>query len=726
MAKRMLAAFICFIIAAALTFSAAAESADGIAPSGYTHIASSGSLTLYADMKSGDFAVYDSESARTWYSGQQEVLDSENPISQLNSGRVKTELVSMLALNYVQMSTIASTAVPLYQNSYAYCVNEGNVTVRSVKNGYRADYYFADLDITVPIEVTLDENALNVRIIGEELKAGNDYLITSVALLPGFMAGDDRYQGYLFVPSGSGGTIPFASGKGEIAEYSEMVYGDDLAIEQEEYEGESKNIHVPVYGIKSGNTAITAIIVSGDSSARITAQADSLSSSFTRVYSEYVTSIIDSTTLFESNYENQRIIYGAEKREEYFDYEVRFEFLNGDSADYSGIAQTYREYLDLKSTALKPSLKLTLYGAAEKKASFLGIPYKKSIALTSFKQAREITETLRESGVDTALRYIGWNNSGINNKKVASKFAPVSVLGGKSGFKELYGYLEKSGDPFYFDLDLMLLQKSGNGFSVFSDVCKSIFNTRTPIYEYMRSVFVPVNNRDPHYLLTPSNVKEAADKFLKQYNYGGGLSFSQMGGAVYSDFKTGGERFECIEFFEDILKETSDKHTVALDAPNAYAFKYTDTIYNIPMSNDGNLLFDSSVPFLQMVLHGSVSYGAESGCDLLDCIEYGADPSVCGIYCSADGLIETDYNWLYDSSFENWRDEAAEIFNEYNEVYKNLYDRKIVRHSSKDGVSETEFDNGTVIFTNRTDKAAERDGVTVPAGGCKVIGGGNK
>lgn len=690
---------------------------------GFVSVGDNSSLELYADMKTGDFAVLDKKANRLWHSGQNEVLDPENPISQLNFGRVKTDLVSMLAISYVQVSTIASTAVPLYQNSYAYCVNDGKVKVSNVTGGYRVEYTFEDIGAVIPVEVVLKENGISVKIVGKDMKTSDAYRITSISLLPGFLAGDDRNDGYLFVPSGSGALVPFATGRGETAIYSEMVYGDDVAIEQEEYEGETQKISVPVYGIKSGNSAVTAIITEGDSSARINAQADSLSSSFTRVYSEYVTSIIDSTTLFESNYENQRIIYGAESRKTYLDYSVDFVFLNGENADYSGMAQVYREHLSLKSRAEKPSLKITLYGAAEKKASFLGIPYKKTVALTTFAEAQKIVKELNDKNTAVSLRYIGWNNSGIDNKKVASKVAPVKVLGGKNGMKKLNSFIEKADADIWFDLDVMLIQKSGNGFSAFSDVCKSIFNTRTPIYDYMRSVYVPVNNRDPHYLLTPANVKKAADKFLKKYNYSGGLSFADLGNAVYSDFKNGGERNDCIDYFTKVLESAKTKRKIALNAPNAYALAFADTAYDIPMSNDSNLLFSESVPFVQMVLHGSVSYSATPDCDILDCIEYGADPSVYGIYADAKILIESDYNWLYGSSYKNWKDESIEKFAEYNKVYKDLYNHTITKHSSSGGVSYTEFDNGTVICVNRTEKDIEFKGVNIPSNGYKVIGG---
>ena len=176
-----------------------------------------------------------------------------------------------------------------------------------------------------------------------------------------------------------------------------------------------------------------------------------------------------------------------------------------------------------------------------------------------------IVRELTEADVDVSLRYIGWNNSGIDNKKSASVFSPVRALGGKSGFRGLYEFLTENGTDFYFDLDLMKIKKSGNGFSVYSDVCRSIFNTRTPIYEYMRSVYVPVKDKDPYYLLTPANVKAAVEKFLKKYSFGGGISLSGLGSSAYSDFKGGLGREACIDSFTEALEEVGQEHTIALE-----------------------------------------------------------------------------------------------------------------------------------------------------------------
>ncbi|MBQ7726457.1 MAG: hypothetical protein IJT66_04860 [Clostridia bacterium] len=688
---------------------------DAGAPEGYTAVAENTSYRLFADLKTGDFAVWDIANEQITYSGQHEVLDPENPISELNFGRVKTDLVSLVAIQYVQISTIASTAVPFYQNSYAYCVIKNQVKVETVENGYRASFTFGDIGATVPVEITLHESGITARVVGEAITTDDDYRITSISLLPGFMAGYERDDGYLFIPSGSGALIPLSSGRGDSADYHEMVYGADKAIGLEEYEGETQQIAVPVYGFKDGNRAIFAVITAGDASAQIEAVANSSSTCFTRVFSDYVTAVIDSTTLFESNFENQRVIYGVEERQSYGDYEVAYHFLSGEDADWVGMAKLYRQKLALKQNAEEPTLMLTLYGAARRKASFLGIPYQKRISLTTFAEAKQILTDLYESGVPATLRYIGWNGNGIQNESLPVSFSPCSVLGGKSGYRSLTDGLSSMQTDAYFDVNLMTFRRSGGGFSVYSDVCKSIFHTRVPVYQFMRSTYVPVNDENPSYLLTPGNVVSAIEKVLKSTKTDG-ISSGDLGGTLYSDFSAGSGREETLAAFTKIFAEAAKNHALAFDSANAYVFPYATKISSIPMTSDGNLLFCEDVPFLQMLLHGHLSYAAESAADLFDCIAYGADPQFIAIAADDSELMETAYNWLYGTDYESRAEEIKQTFKQYRDIYNSLYDAEITDYRRDGDLSKTVFATGEAVYVNRGESTREWNGVTLEPG----------
>lgn len=99
---------------------------------------------------------------------------------------------------------------------------------------------------------------------------------------------------------------------------------------------------MPVYGISDAQDTLTAIITKGDASAMILADGIGKSFGYNRVYSRFVTAIVDKTQLFEADYYNQRIIYGAENRQSLGDYTVLFVPTAGEGGGYSGMAAVYR------------------------------------------------------------------------------------------------------------------------------------------------------------------------------------------------------------------------------------------------------------------------------------------------------------------------------------------------------------------------------------------------
>ena len=706
------------------TVTASVTVSEVTAPEGYTAVAKNDSYALFADMKTGDFAVWDFAGRRFIYSGRREAMDQESPIYEKNFGKVRTELVSMLSIQFVQISTIASTAVPFSQNSYAYCVVKNHVKVQTIENGYRATFTFSDIEADIPVEITLHDTGVTARIVGEGITSGKDYQITSIDLLPGFMAGYEENDGYLFVPSGSGALVPLDSGRGETAVYRETVYGNDLAVAVDEKQAETEQISVPVYGCKENDHAIFAVITKGDGSSEIAVAASSPRTCFTRIYSGYVTAVIDSTTLFESNFENQRIIYGVEDRGAYGDYEVQYHFLSGEKTAWTDMAALYREMLSLQENAKSPKLMLTLYGAGQKDATFLGIPYQKDFAMTSFADANDILSDLDDADIPVSLRYVGWNDAGVQNKQVPVSYSPCGVLGGKGGLKKLTDRISKIGADAYFDINLLTFRKSGRGFSALSGVCKSIFHTRTPIYQFMRSTYVPSIKQNPSYLLTPGNAVTAAESFLKSTgNKLQGLSLGDLGSVLYSDFSKKHSRESCLVAFRELLASAAKDHPLAFENANAYAFPYADRICSIPMTSDGNILFSTDVPFLQVLLHGSVSYAAESGSDLLDCIAYGADPQLVAIAEDDSELMETTYNWLYGTTYRNHETDIKEIFRQYNSVYEDLYRATIVDYQRSGDCSKTVFDTGDTVLVNRGTVGKSVGGVFIEAGGYQVVKG---
>lgn len=371
-----------------------------------------------------------------------------------------------------------------------------------------------------------------------------------------------------------------------------------------------------------------------------------------------------------------------------------------------------------------PALAVNLYGAGTRKASFLGVPYTQTFAMTTFAQAQALLEDLRAGGAEhVVVRYQGWTGNGMQNKTIPVKAKPVGKLGGKRGLDDLLAYLENTQTENYMDVDFLSIRSSGNGFSVLNNTVKSLFNTRTAQYRYMLSVQVPVLTENPWYLLRPDLLQSASSRMAQAWDGRAGVSLAGMGEALYSDFsKKSVTRAQTAAYFTATAGDFADTK-VAVSAGNAYMLTAASRIFDLPQTNNGHLLFDRSVPFMQMVLHGYLPYTSEDINRLTDkkealltCIETGSDPYFCGMALSAAELIETGFSDLYSSTYEGWSEEAKNLYAAYREVYASLYDQPITGHRvTEEGVAVTTFANGTRIYVNRSGEAQEADGVRIAA-----------
>lgn len=699
-------------------------------PSGlYEWICENSNSILFADTVTGDFVLRDRASGQDWYSSPPTIREDE-----ITKGVKKTDMRSMLVAHYIEAATLASAPTELTVNSYAASVLNDDVTVELTDNGFLAKYTFTDEGFTVPVRVSLEEDGLHVEILVDEIANESGNYLTRFDLLPGFLAaGSGQTQGALFVPSGSGALVRFESCRGQYGSYSEQLYGEDAALNKTEADAPTQGILVPVYGIIQNDCAMAAIIVSGDSTSAILADGIGPSMGYNRVYSQYLLAAVDSTQLFEADFFNQRVIYAAESRNQYENYEVCFTPLSGDKGNLGGIAETYRQYLlenGVRAKPQEPKLGLTLYGAATRKASFLGIPYEKTFAMTTFDQAGQIVTELQDAGVDVALRYEGWTNAGLQNKKIPMSASPVKVLGGQQGYQRLLETLQEQQVNAYFDVDFRTIRKSGGGVSVLSDTIKTMFNTRSAQYRYMLSTGVPTLTESPWYMLRSTEIPQAAEKFAVSFNKAAGISLNGFGDSLYSDFNTKSSlsRRDCLDAYA-AAAAAFDGTPLAVTTGNAYVYSYVERIFDLPQSHNGHLLFDESVPFVQMVLHGLIPYTSEAidratdpEMALLDCIAFGSDPYYIGIAADAGDLIETNFSSLYSTTYSTWSEDAVRMFLRYQEIYKDLYDQQIVDYAFvADGVSMTTFSDGTRIVVNRTAEDAVIGDAVVEGMNCCVM-----
>jgi hypothetical protein len=699
----------------------------------YQEISQNKYNVLYADMKTGLFALKNLTSGKIWYS-----TPNDSELDTTTKGIKRMEVRSQIVVDYIDKSNEAASKNTVSQNSQSSCINENSIKVEKIENGIQVTYKFNDLGFSIPVKYVLKDDYLDAVVETEKIVEGNKAFLVDIKLLPTFGAGNLAETGYLFIPDGSGAIVNFNNKDSVEHDYKQPIYGNELANPPLKKILNSQSIRMPVFGIVSGNEALMGIVAQGSGSGSIDAFNSSKSFGYNSVYSE-----VDLRTVSEitNSFTNKQITRYSRIPSLLTSYEVRYYPLTGDNASYVGMASKYRQYLideeGLKKDPQKPALDVDLYGSVDETAYFLGIPYNSQQVLTSFDQAVDIIKQLKQNGVNNiSVRYIGWNNYGVLNNKIPTNANPLTQLGGDYAFQQLSKYLKQNNYSFYPDADLIRFRSGGNGVNANEDSIKNTFGTISYLFDYMPSVYVSKLNETPIQILTPQKIPLISDIFLNSYKKlnVNSIGLSTIGSYYYSNLnsKNGYYRGGLENIDTGVLKSYQKSGiSMAFDDANAYALPYAIRVLDAPIYSSGFDFFDESVPFYQVVLHGYVTtstpsmvHSADPDVDFLKAVETGSELLYDGMYSSSSSLIDTRYDNLYSTTYSLWIKDAAAKYKRYESFMNMIYDKTIINHIElTNGVFETTFEGNIKVIVNYNSTDAVANGQKILAKDFLIEGG---
>lgn len=636
-----------------------------------------------------------------------------------SSGLVKKMMSSELVIDYYSEKDILTSSVSTKGYS-----DEAEVTVKKENDAIRASYNFAELSISFDVVYTLGNDYLSASIDFKSIKETGDLKLLQITLLPALFAGTGDDNGYIFVPDGSGALINFNNNS--IKAYNADVYGTEASKDNNMKTSYDRSIRMPVYGMVKNGSGMFAIIESGDAVASISA-----ASANTESYYNYAnaTANIRSTyekAMFTANDKTNQTVFAAVKQtdgEEAFT--IRF-YLLGKGADYVEMAKVYRNYLKtekgLEKQRTSAELNVELIGAIDVKANFLGFSYYKSKALTEYSEALDIVKELKKDGIENiAVRYLGWSNNGMTNASVMKKVKASGVLGGKKDLRLLNEYLNGEGIPAYYDIDMLKFYKGAKKYKV-----SSPFNDRISFSRYLRSVYAKDISKRSWYLLSAKYLESnysSLEKNLKRLDLES-YSLASVTSSIYSDFnsKDTVTRSEMLNSAAAVLKAAGK---TAGETANSYALPYLNKIFSVPMYSSGYLILDKEIPFYEITLHGMVDLTGESqfvsndrSVNYLKTVETGSQLMYTGMAADSSEIVDTDYDYLYGTSFSLWKDDAVSKYKEYYPLLKEISDSLIVSHRElQDNVFETGYENGIRVIVNYNSQDVQADGIKIPAYG---------
>ena len=683
--------------------------------------ASNRNLELYVNEETCIFAVKNKKSGYVWWSAPYD-FDTD----PLASSAQRSLMAS--ALSYQPYNAAGSTLANITA-SYDAGVSKGTFEIEKVEKGVRFNYTFGSHYFYIPISVILEENSFTATVhtdeIIEQYNADVDspvYGLVNLNLLQSMGAGRADEEGYLLLPDGSGAVVNFNNGKTSAQPYQSRVYGADLAIGQTNAGVKAEQTYLPVIGIvkerETGDEALLAVVTEGDAYAYVNAAVNGQASSVNSAWFSFGCRAADTYTI--GSKAPLTVFQSGDLRIDKIS--VRYYVMSGKEVNIAELAETYRNYLIEEKGLAKqsaedfPNLYITTLGGTVTKRSVLGFPVDMQTAATSYGEALEMIQKLKELGVDgITVTYQDFNDCGVTGK-ISDGVNYSGKLGGKNAFDKLYGYARSNGFTLYPGVDIMEYVRSGYGYSFTLNSSRRMTNAYATQTAYDLAFGLPDTETKPtRTILSPCYWPDLFDKLIGSFKSEGidTISLTQAAAVLYSDFgrsNANGEEHILRQDAMDLLisgyKQFKDAGmSIIARECNAYALPYVSAVTNVPMYSSNYDLFDYDVPFYQMVIHGYIPYSskpvnASSNANelLLLSMLTGAGAHYELMYHSPTDFTDSTYDVYFYADYSGWLEKAANNYKLFSDTLSGLGDKTITSYKRNTAVSFTAtYSDGTAV-----------------------------
>lgn len=647
------------------------------------------------------------------------------------------------------------------------------------------------------LEYTIDAKGLTVRLPANGIRFNESlYTLQSITVLPYMGAGNNWYEGYNFMPDGSGAIYEFDSfdaSKAPTTIYNQ-VYGNDYAYHELSGTYE-KTIRYPVFGTveKSSEWTYTTVNnVTGDET--VTKVADVLISKYendvTRdsngdkkrfpkldftslVHNSMSQENIETTHGFvaiieegealtsiasyhggnQNDYNSVKMQITPRPSDTYSlqeslsvsalgemtivserkylgNYKIRYIMLSDADkaltegnevydASWFGMATAYRDYLTdmgiltpLTEDDVNSSIPLYIesFGAMETTEKILSIPVERMTAMTTFEDIKTMYSQLSEENGITNINFklTGFANGGMYST-VPGKLKWEKAVGGKDGFQELLDHAadvskkENSTLGIFPDFDFVYItsESTFDGVSLSKHAAKTIDDRYASRRVYSATQQKYVNYYD--LIISPAYFAEFYEKLTEnylEYNNISGISLGSLGNSLNSDFdedepynREDAKEYtvKAFQYFDSA--DAFGNAQIMTSGGNAYTWKYVDHILDVALDSSNQNRSSGSVPFIGVVLHGSVQFAGDPlnmegdiKSAMLKAIENGASPYFVLSYRNTQNLKEDSVlSKYYSIRYDIWKEDLISTYNTLNGVLGDVQDKYIIGHQYIEG-----------------------------------------
>ncbi|NLL63952.1 MAG: hypothetical protein GX241_06990 [Ruminococcaceae bacterium] len=591
-------------------------------------------------------------------------------------------------------------------NSQDNSVAFGKAKFEAFENGINFNYVFQEKEkeptfkIPVSLALTLEDGKFDATVDTSTIRAPKGYQVSKISIMPYFGAVTSAKEGdYIVIPDGCGALINLV--EAEDSTYVLDTYGADFAVKD-------SNEHPSIFGmfgIKNGANAFAGIITEGDALSKI--HAKTLKHGPHIAYASF-----DITP--NANFRDKFVL-----ADETFEGKigVTYKFISGSATTYSGLAfLTSEQFIraGLLSTRLVSSetelpLNITLIGCMNK-------AFGNTIAYTTFENAENIVSVLKAKGINSInLKYDGALGGGLRQRSIGS-VGFAGKLGNKKEFESLKNY--HIGQDFDLYVTLNMISSTSHGRTATGTISNSVeIKFPNELQEYIVTKtfdFKGLTAKD-----LPRNVVSFMNK-MNKYDVPG-YCIEDAGKVIFSDLSNGFTDRQTFskDIFTQAIALSTNKNLMVTNG-NLYALKNANIISELPITTS----YQESeayerIPFVQMVLHGTVEYTSDylnlaKDYDtlLLRLIEYGALPAF--KFTFVDYVPKgAESSILY---YGNYTAIALDAYNTFNLALGDLRSAKMTNHYKiQEGLFCTEYNNETYIYVNYTDSDIMYRNLTIKA-----------
>lgn len=715
--------------------------------------------------------------AKKWDMDKEQVKEIANsPIEDSMNEQYTAIANSLISIECFKGSGESMTTTTY--SSASYDEDDGTSSLESVSgsNGkqWKLNAVFDEAEIGVVVYITLgDDGSINYNVPYEEITGKGMDKLSSISITPflGASGGVETVYnndtqdwtdiqkkyltpGYVFVPDGSGSLIRFNENTAKFSDYTGEVYGQDLSTYTYYYSSLDDSVPLedpvmPVFGISQGDGTQSAFVAYADSG------------------DEYMT-IITCPSSTEKNrirytYAYPKFTYNAEyyqvtnqagdsyrktqDQPNEFDIDLTYDFLYGDgsngepAADYTGMAKAYRTHLieegvliEIENKKDDIPMRIDFLMADSKK----GVFGTQEVAVTTTDDVKKILDKLIGDGITNINSgLMGWQKNGETLSKPSS-WSFSRAIGKKNDFKKLMSEFSNKGIDISFSRDFTTINSKMMNY--YGNAAKHL-NTQYVTVD--KSTVLPENSpvTDFGFALPTKSAKWLEDLYEKASAYNESITIKGISNTLISSHNSGGSGTtvtQAINLYEKTLQKMKDGGaTINMDSPNQYLWQFTDRYLQSPVGTSQYVYETDSVPFLQMVLNGTMevyapysNFSFYSQADMLKMIDYNISPSFVLTEEPSYLLASTTSCDYYSTEFDQYEELINTIYNTVNDVLSQVINynwdsRKVL----EDGVIANQYSlDGEIktVVINYTDEAVTVSGESVAAYSAMVIEGGVK